>query len=124
MTASNTPAREDPKQDPTKLPSWFNAVLGAWLFASAFLWHHDPAQFHNTWVVGIVVVVLSCLATFAPWTWYLNAFSAVWLFVSTLVLPRVHAGTTWHNCLLAIAIFGNVLGSPRTGRPARPVRRR
>ncbi len=117
MTAEYDP-EEDIDEDPNrKPPRWYTAVLGAWLFISAFLWHHGPAQFHSTWVVGIVVVVLSFLATLAPWARYLVALAGIWLFFSTLLLPRANPGTTWHNCLMAVAIFGSALNARRTGGP-------
>jgi hypothetical protein len=120
MTTANTSEETMVDSDPrSKPPRWYNAVLGGWLLVSAFLWHHGPAQFHNTWVLGIVIVVLSLLATAVPWTRYLNVLAALWLFVSTLVLPRANPGTTWHNCLIALAVLGSALNARRTGGPWR-----
>lgn len=101
----------------SKPPRWYNAVLGAWLIVSAFLWHHGRAQFHNTWALGLVIIVLSLMATLAPWARYLNVLAGLWLFFSTLILPRSNAGTTWHNCLIALAVLGSALNARRTGGP-------
>ncbi len=114
MTVANTPQEDMVGSDSeSKPPRWYNAILGAWLILSAFLWHHGAAQFHNTWVVGGVVIVLSLVATLAPWTRYLNVIPALWLFFSTLFLPRINAGTTWHNCLMALAVLGSALNARR-----------
>jgi hypothetical protein len=120
MTTANTPEETMVDSDMnSKPPRWYNAVLGAWLFVSAFLWHHAPVQFHNTWVMGIVIVVLSLLSTAVPWTRYLSALAGLWLFFSTLYLPRSNPGTTWHNCLIGLAVLGSALNARRTGGPFR-----
>ena len=124
MTAANTPAGDDGEDPKAKPPRWYTAVLGGWLLISAFLWHHGAAQFHDTWAVSIIVIAFSLLAIFDPWARYLVALSAIWLFFSTLFLPRVNPGTVWHNCLMAIAIFGSALNARRTGMPFRQAKPR
>jgi hypothetical protein len=95
-----------------------NVVLGAWLFISAFAWPHAQAQMINTWILGILTVVVALVATAVPSARYVNAMLAVWLFISAWALPSGR-GTTWNNVLVAIAIFVVSLARPgtSTGRP-------
>ena len=43
-------------------PRMANVVLGIWLFISAFLWPHAPAQMANTEIVGVLCVVFGLVA--------------------------------------------------------------
>lgn len=100
-----------------------NVVIGVWLFISAFVWQHTPAQMTNTWILGVLCVAFALIAMAAPPARYLNTALAVWLFISAWVLPTIHRGTIWNNVLCAIAIF--ILSLMPTGREAamrRPAR--
>jgi hypothetical protein len=80
-------------------------VLGAWLFVSAFLWHHSPEQFTNTWIVGLVSVILTLIAMSVPAVRYLNSALMVWLFISAWALPSESGATIWNNTVVAIVLF-------------------
>lgn len=100
-----------------------NILLGIWLFISAFIWIHTPAQMTNTWIVGLLAVLFSAIALAVPRARYLNTVLAVWLFISVWVIPTVALGTMWNNVLVAIAIFifslvPSVRGPVTTERPA------
>ena len=82
-----------------------NVVLGIWLFISAFVWPHDGAQMTNTWILGVVAVVIALVAMRVPAVRYLNSLLAVWLFVSAFTLPHLHRGTVWNNALVAVIMF-------------------
>ncbi len=82
-----------------------NVILGVWLFISAFIWNHTPAQFNNAWIVGILCVIFSLIAMRAPQVRFLNTILAAWLFISAWALPRATAGTAWNSVLVAIAMF-------------------
>jgi hypothetical protein len=82
-----------------------NVILGVWLFISAFLWAHTPAQFSNTWILGLICVVIALISMRVPPVRYLNTALAVWLFISAWALPHISVGTVWNNVLVAIAIF-------------------
>ena len=86
-------------------PRIINAILGVWLFVSAFLWPHSQAQLTNTWICGVLCVVFSLVAMAVPQARYLNTLLAIWLFISAWALPTVSAGTIWNNVLVAIAVF-------------------
>src|SRR5262249_45147261 len=100
-------------------------LLGIWLFISAFAWHHYPAQFTNTWIVGVLCAVVAAVAYWVSPVRYVNTALAVWLFISTLFLRPAGAGTLWNNVLVAIAVFafslapgGAELATPRRRAPA------
>ena len=101
-------------------PRWWNIAVGVWLFLSAFIWVHSYAQFTNTWIVGLVCVVLAAVAMQVEQIRYLTAALAIWLFISSWVLPTQMAGTVWNNTLSAIAMFVIALApdphTPRTHR--------
>jgi hypothetical protein len=86
-------------------PNIINAVLGAWLFISAFAWPHSTAQMTNTWIVGVLCVLFALISVAVPWVRHLNTALAVWLFISTWALPSISPGTIWNNVLVAIAMF-------------------
>jgi multisubunit Na+/H+ antiporter MnhB subunit len=82
-----------------------NLVLGAWLFASAFIWAHTRAQLTNTWILGVVMVICALIALRVSAARYVNTVLSVWLFISAFALPRIHQGTVWNNALVAVVIF-------------------
>jgi hypothetical protein len=86
-------------------PSAINVILGVWLFISAFVWHDSHAQATNTWICGVLCVVIAIAGMGVPWARFLNTGLAVWLFVSAWALPTEHVATLWNNVLVAIALF-------------------
>ena len=56
-----------------------NALLGAWLLVSAFLWHHSKTNFVNAWSIGLVVVASSLMAIRVPWFRFVTAAAGLWL---------------------------------------------
>jgi hypothetical protein len=82
-----------------------NFILGGWLFASAFLWTHTPADRVSCWTVGLGVVVFAAAAMTVPPARWVNSALAVWLFVSAFALPHLHAGTRWNEVLVALFVF-------------------
>jgi hypothetical protein len=103
-------------------PRLINAMLGLWLFLSAFLWPHDHVQLINAWVVGIAGVTAALVALGGyDWGRYLNAALGAWLIISTLLLPMTNVATAWNHLLVGFAmiLFG-LMSSFREGR-GRPV---
>jgi hypothetical protein len=86
-------------------PRLVNAVLGAWMFISAFLWPHTRAQMFNAWISGVLCVVFAIAGIAAPGARHLNTALAIWLFVSTWTMASLNIATIWNNVLCAIAIF-------------------
>lgn len=86
-----------------------NAVLGLWLFVSAFLWPHSRHQFVSAVVAGMFAVTLALFGMAGlAWPRYLNVMIGAWLIVSGLCLPRVSTATSWNHVLvgLGLVIFG------------------
>jgi hypothetical protein len=99
-------------------PRIVNAILGVWLFISAFLWPHTHVQFTKTWVCGVLCVAFALLAMALPQARYLNTLLAIWLFISAWALPSMSIGTIWCNVLTSIAIFVvSLVPSAPTDRP-------
>jgi hypothetical protein len=79
-----------------------NAVLGGWLFVSAFLWPHNPASFTNTWVTG-ALLAFSSLFAFRTAARLACATLAIWLVLSTFVIAPRTPLTLWHNLAVGVA---------------------
>jgi hypothetical protein len=85
---------------------WLNAVLGVWLFFSAFAWPHTAGQRSNAWILGVLAVLFAVLAAVRlPMARYANTAAAVWLFVSTFMLPKLSPGTVANDVAIAILMF-------------------
>ncbi len=83
----------------------FNVLLGTWLFISAFVWPHSPAESAFTMACGGLSVVFALATIYHSGFRYLNAGLAVLLFISTLVLTGWRGPTMWHNGVVAIGLF-------------------
>jgi hypothetical protein len=92
----------------------FTALLGVWLFVSAFMWNHGPAESAITMVAGLLTFVLAIASIYVGSARYASAGVAVALFLSALAVPATTHTTTWHNVIMAAAIFVASLagGSP------------
>jgi SPW repeat len=71
-----------------KLCDIANLVLGAFLFASPWIFGFSGAPSSNAMICGLVIVVLSiaALALFAIWEEWLNLIVGLWVIVSPWVL--------------------------------------
>jgi hypothetical protein len=83
----------------------FNALIGIWLFVTAFMWPHTSFERTVTILAAILTFGLAILAIYTFGARYLNAFVAVLLFISALTLPSLSRATQWNNAIVAIAIF-------------------
>jgi hypothetical protein len=90
-----------------------NLLLGGWLFISAFAWEHSRAERVSTAYVGLLAFVAALVAVSYPAARRLTSGLALWLLVSPLVLPTVHAGTTWNNAVAGVTMFALSLVGPR-----------
>ena len=81
------------------------AALGAWLFASTFLWPRVGATGFNIWLVGLLVVATSLSAIYVPAARYWNMILAGWLLFTAI--DQVHESTALaiHDGALSLAIF-------------------
>jgi hypothetical protein len=96
------PARTPELPDGSSRVRIINAVLGGWLFVSAFLWPHNPPSFTNTWVVG-ALLAFSSLFAFRTAARLACATLAIWLVLSTFVIAPRTPLTLWHNLTVGVA---------------------
>ena len=87
----------------------FNALIGVWLFATAFMWPHAHLAKEITIVAAVLTFVLSIMSMYVRGARHLNAVVAVFLFLSALTLPALTRATTWNNAIVAIAILVSAL---------------
>jgi len=81
-----------------------NALLGLWLFASAFLVSTSTVQFLNVMLVSLLVMgfgVASVLGRHGARR--VNAALGAWLAISALALPASTA-QTFHNIVIAVLL--------------------
>jgi hypothetical protein len=83
----------------------FNAILGAWLFLSAFVFAHTPESRTNTWISGALVVLFALIAMRAPAARFVNTAIAVWVFVTAFSFPFLASAAVWNNWIVAVVIF-------------------
>ena len=106
-----------------KAARWINVVMGAWLFVSAFLWSHTSAQYANTWIMGVVTVVVALSAVGATGFRFLNTAAGAWLMISAFVLPTMSAGTRWNNFIVGFVIgLLSLVGASSNATPLRRLR--
>jgi hypothetical protein len=92
-----------------------NIGLGLWLFLSAFLWTHSPAESYDALMVAIIVVTAAVAAIEgAAWGRYLNALCGLWLLLSAFVLSSPGSLTFWNHLVLGVLI-GSVGLMPSLG---------
>lgn len=84
-------------------PRYLNAMAGAWLFLSAFMWTHHALQRTNSWVVGAVIFTTAITSIGIPRLRFFNAIVALWLFVSAFIGSYDY--TAWNNAIVAIWVF-------------------
>lgn len=86
------------------VPLWpraLNALLGAWLLASAFLWPHDGNVRLNDWLTGLWIAATALSAVWAPTLRWANTFLGAWLGFWALVFEYHSAITRIHDLALA-----------------------
>jgi hypothetical protein len=110
----------DETVDRTSPARVLNALLGAWLFLSGFVWDHTPAQRVNAWGVGVLCMAVALVARAAPPLRRVNTALAAWLLASVWVLPHASAATTWNDGLVAVAILALSLVAGRSEEAAPP----
>lgn len=86
-------------------PRYVNLVLGAYLFASAFLWDMGPAAFNNAWMTGALVALVAIGAMFAPTMRYMSAVLGLMLIVLTFATPHTNEFWLWHHVAVGAAFI-------------------
>jgi len=82
-----------------------NALLGLWLFASAFLISNAPVQFINVLLVSLLVMMFGMASILGRHgARRVNAALGAWLFISALALPQTSTGQSFHNIVMAVLL--------------------
>jgi len=84
-----------------------NAILGGWLFVSAFLWRHSVEHMINDALVGAIALSAALAALYVrPQLRVVNVLLSIWLFVSLFVLPAPGVATLFNDLFVATLLFG------------------
>jgi hypothetical protein len=87
-----------------------NALLGAWLFVSAFVLPRSVDRATSAGLVGSVIVAAAIAALYThPRVRFVNAGAAVWLFLSTFALPSGLRVVVAHDLAVAALVLGFAL---------------
>jgi hypothetical protein len=82
-----------------------NALLGLWLFASAFLASSSKVQFLNVLVISLLVMAFGMASILGRHgARRVNALAGVWLFISALALPNTSMVQIFHNVVMAVLL--------------------
>lgn len=98
-----------------------NALLGAWLVVSVFLWPHAGSEGYNALITGLLVAMVALVAIWAPPVRFANVLLGAWLLVTTLFFRHESELTLWNEVLVAtvILVFAFVPSEPWRFRAAR-----
>lgn len=83
----------------------FNALIGIWLFVSAFMWPHAQAEGTLTVICAVLTFVLAIASFYTIASRYANIVVAAALFIGSLALPSITRATVWNNVIVAVAIL-------------------
>ena len=90
---------------PSGWTRYANALLGVWLFISAFAWDHAPSSRINTCLVGLFVLVSAITATGWSIARHLTMVLAVWLAFTTLAAYPDGPASSWNNLIVAVVVL-------------------
>ena len=87
----------------------FSALIGMWLFLTAFMWPHNHAEAALTVACGALVFVLAIASFYLVAARYAILVLAAALFVGALALPGLSRATEWNNVITAAALLASSL---------------
>jgi len=87
----------------------FTALIGMWLFVSAFMWPHSQAVGALTIICAVLTFLLAIGSFYSLFSRYANMVVAAALFIGTLVLQSGTRATVWNNVIVAAAILAAAL---------------
>jgi hypothetical protein len=86
-------------------PRYLNALAGAWLLVSIYLWPHAESARANTWTIGLMMALAALTAVHTPAVRWCNTALALWLGLSTLSMSNIAPATFYNNLLVALISF-------------------
>ena len=96
-----------------------NAIVGTWLFVSAFIWPHTYGELENAWVVGFMAVIMALGGLSGlGWTRFINVLLGAWLIISPLFVHVASPYTYWNHevvgaVLIVFGLMRRLHGHPR-----------
>ena len=82
-----------------------NALLGLWLFASAFMAGPEPLQFINVLLVSLAVMTFGIASVLGRHgARRVNAALGAWLFISALLFPHLSTAQTIHQIVISVLL--------------------
>lgn len=82
-----------------------NALLGLWLFASAFMFSHAPAPFINVLVVSLAVMAVGMASILGRHgARRVNAALGAWLVISALAFPNIPTAGIVHQIVMGVLL--------------------
>jgi hypothetical protein len=87
----------------------FSALIGVWLFVTAFMWQHNRAEGTLTVVCGVLTFILAIASFYTLAARYAVLVVAAALFVGALALPAYNRATVWNNVIVAVALLASSL---------------
>jgi len=82
-----------------------NALLGLWLFASAFMLSQAPLQFVNVLLISLAVMAFGMASILGRrGARRVNAALGAWLVISALAFPGLSTGLTVHQIVIAVLL--------------------
>lgn len=106
-TVSNNSSTDVPWR---RWQDWINLILGIWLFISPWFWHAPMGPAWNSWVLGVIVVVMALWALATPemsFPEWINVIAGIWLFIAPWVLGfyDFDRASAWNQWIVGVIVF-------------------
>ncbi len=94
------------------LQAWTNGILGAWLFASAFLNLTPNGNLLNDFMVGLAAGIAGFTVTKEkPWQGWLTGVAAVYLVIAGFIYVLItNPGTLYNDVIVGIILMIGGIG--------------
>jgi hypothetical protein len=87
-----------------------NALLGLWLFASAFMFSRAPAPFINVLLVSLAVMAIGMASILGRHgARRLNAVLGAWLVISAMIFQSMQTGQIVHQVVMGVLLVISAL---------------
>lgn len=86
-------------------PCLVSALLGAWLFASAFLWPHQDNVRYNDWLCGLLTASSALVAVWAPAFRKVATGTALLVVFAVVIFGYRTQATRLHDLVVAALVL-------------------